>query len=88
MHIIACGFPSLTTDQDHVSSVGERWLDGKLRQEARNNGDIAMIPVGILHRCNWNTSVQFMVLAIKPELLKHVGQDWVNLDQIELIPFF
>lgn len=70
-----------------ASSTGERWLDGQLCFERRHQGDIAMIPAGVAHRCNWNTSVQFVVLAIEPILLHQVGQDWVG-DHIELIPQF
>ncbi|MBW4671353.1 MAG: AraC family transcriptional regulator [Cyanomargarita calcarea GSE-NOS-MK-12-04C] len=83
MHVIAYGFSPLLK-----CSSGERWLDGKLRKERRNNGDIAIIPAGISHRCNWNTSAQFMILAIEPTLLKQVGQDLVDPDCIELIPHF
>ncbi len=70
------------------SPQGERWLDGKLRRERRLQGDIAIIPTGISHRCNWDAPVQFMILAVEPALLKQVGQDWVNCDRIELIPHF
>ena len=84
MHVIAyapvsSGFPT--------SSIGERWLDGKLDRETRHQGDIAIIPAGISHRCNWNTSVEFTILAIEPALLQQVGEDIVN-DSIELIPQF
>ena len=84
MHVIAYGL-SCSSVSD---SSGERWLDGKLTRETRHLGDIAIIPAGISHRCNWNTSVQFMILAFECVLLKQVGQDLVNLDHIELIPRF
>lgn len=71
-----------------ISSTGERWLDSKVCHETRHQGDVAVIPAGIPHRCNWNTSVQFVILAIEPELLQQVGQDWVDCDHIELIPQF
>ena len=67
---------------------GERWLDGKLKTEARNQGDIAVIPGGISQRCNWNTLSEFTILAIAPTLLEQVGQDLVNCDRIELIPHY
>ena len=67
---------------------GERWLDGKLKTEARNQGDIAVIPAGISQRCNWNTLAQFTILAIAPALLEQVAQDLVNPDRIELIPHY
>ncbi|MBD2772666.1 hypothetical protein [Iningainema tapete] len=47
-------------------SLGERWLDGKIETETRHQGDIAIIPAGISHRCNWDTSAQFTILAIDP----------------------
>ena len=67
---------------------GERWLDGKLKTETRNQGDIAVIPAGISQRCNWNTLSEFTILAIAPTLLEQVGQDLVNCDRIELIPHY
>lgn len=79
MHVIAFGFSR---------SPGERWLDGKIQQERRNVGDIAIIPDGIAHRCNWNNIGEFGILAIEPALLKRVGQDLVDGDRIELIPRF
>jgi AraC family transcriptional regulator len=63
-------------------------LDGKLKTEARNQGDIAVIPADISQRCNWNTLAQFTILAIAPALLEQVAQDWVNPDRIELIPHY
>jgi AraC family transcriptional regulator len=74
----------------HVSGdrTGERWLDGKLKRESRNVGDIAIIPAGISQRCNWNSLAQFTIVAIEPALLQWVGQDLVNCDRIELLPHF
>jgi AraC family transcriptional regulator len=80
MHVIACG------QLDSHTMSGDRWLDGKRVTERRRSGDIAIIPAGISHRCNWLTSVQFGILAIEPTLLQQVGQDWVNPDRIELRP--
>ena len=34
----------------------------------------------------WNTSAEFVILAVEPVLLKQVGQDLVDPDRIELIP--
>ena len=82
MHVIACGV------MDSQDQSGDRWLDGKRQTERRRSGDIAIIPTGISHRCNWNTDVQFGILAIEPTLLQQVGQDWVNPDRIELMPQF
>jgi AraC family transcriptional regulator len=82
MHVIACGL------MDAGDRSGDRWLDGKRQTERRRSGDIAIIPTGSSHRCNWNTDVQFGILAIEPALLQQVGQDWVNPDRIELKPQF
>lgn len=79
MHVIALGF----SDSD-----GERWLDGKVRQERRYEGDIAIIPNNIAHRCNWNDLAEFGILAFEPALLRQVGQDLVDSDRLELIPKF
>lgn len=87
---IACGLPESLEQPglDSLIASGERWLDGKLARERRRVGDIAIIPAGIFHRCNWATSVEFMILAIEPALLQQVGQDFVNPDRIELTPRF
>ncbi|MBN3959432.1 AraC family transcriptional regulator [Nostoc sp. NMS8] len=88
MHVIACGLVGSPIElEDRKMASGERWLDGKLELERRRDGDIAVIPAGISHRCNWNTSVEFMVLAIEPALLQLVGQDFVG-GSIELTPRF
>ena len=81
MHAIALGLGLAV-------APGERWLDGKIQRERRNLGDIAIIPAGIAHRCNWHTSAEFMILAIEPVLLSQVGQDLVDCDRIELVPQF
>lgn len=70
------------------SGSGDRWLDGKRKTEARNEGDIGIIPANVSQRCSWNVLSQFTILAIDPALLKQVGQDLVNPDRIELIPHF
>jgi AraC family transcriptional regulator len=85
MHVIACGLPNTPEDR---FAIGERWLAGKRETERRQLGDIAIIPAGIAHRCNWNTTVQFGILAIEPILLQQIGQDWINPDKIELTPQF
>jgi AraC family transcriptional regulator len=79
-HIIAYGQAG--------NSLGERWLDGTLSQERREQGDIAIIPAGISHRCNWNVESEFTILAIEPALLKQVGEDFIDSDRIQLIPQF
>ncbi|MEP0874113.1 AraC family transcriptional regulator [Trichocoleus desertorum AS-A10] len=84
MHVLACGL----IDSSNKNAPGVRSLDGKRSRERRNSGDIAIIPAGITHSCSWDVPAQFMVLAIEPTLLQHVGQDWVNPDQIELLPQF
>jgi AraC family transcriptional regulator len=84
MHVLACGL----IDSSNRNAPGMRSLDGKRSRERRGVGDIAIIPAGITHSCSWDIPAQFMVLAIEPTLLKQVGQDWVNPDQIELQPQF
>lgn len=85
MHVIA--HAPLSTALP-ASASGERWLDGKLKREVRHPGNIAIIPAGIAHRCNWNGTVEFTILAIEPALLQQVGQDFVHPDRIELMPRF
>ena len=84
-HVIAQGLADSSGEQP---SQGERWLDGKLSRERRNQGDLAIIPANVSQRCNWNTSAEFAILAVEPALLKQVGQDLVDPDRIELIPRF
>ncbi|MGI0489491.1 helix-turn-helix transcriptional regulator [Pantanalinema rosaneae CENA516] len=84
MHVLACGL----IDSSNQNAPGMRSLDGKRSRERRSAGDIAIIPAGITHACSWDTPAEFLVLAIAPTLLKQVGQDWVNPDQIELRPQF
>lgn len=86
MHVLAYVLDYAQTEPGLDS--GSRWLDGKRDRERRNIGDIAVIPAGMIHRCSWDTSVQFGILAIEPTFLKQIGQDWVNSDCIELVPRF
>ncbi len=81
MHVIACGVAD-------TLAPGERFLDGKVCAERREKGDIAIIPAGIAHRCNWKVSAEFGILAVEPALLQQVSQGLVDSDRIELIPRF
>lgn len=84
MHVLACGLSGTSK----ICAPGTRSLDGKKERERREVGDIAVIPAGIAHCCSWDTPAQFMVLALESTLLQRIGQDWVNPDQIELVPRF
>jgi AraC family transcriptional regulator len=86
MHVIACGQPNSPSDCEFA--IGDRWLDNKRENERRQLGDIAIIPAGISHRCNWNTTARFGILAVEPTLLQQIGQDWVDPAKIELTPQF
>jgi AraC family transcriptional regulator len=81
MHVIACSL-------GNTVAPGKRSLDGKAKAERRSQGDIAIIPAGIAHRCNWNTTAEFAILAIEPQLLQQVGRDLVDCDRISLIPHY
>lgn len=81
MHVIACGVVD-------TSAPGERFLDGKVCAERRELGDIAIIPAGIAHRCNWKVAAEFGILAVEPALLQQVSLGLVDSDRIELIPQF
>lgn len=83
LHAIALGIHKAIGD-----AAGYRWLDGKRHREVRPVGGIAIIPAGMSHRCSWDSEAQFMVLALEPDLLKQMGQDWVNPDRLQLLPRF
>lgn len=83
-HVVAIGLATAAAAQP---AAGERWLDGKLRPERRQSGDIAIIPADVAQRCNWQTTAEFGILAIAPTLLQQVGQDWVS-DRLQLVPHF
>ena len=83
LHAIALGIHTSVGD-----AAGYRWLDGKRHREVRPVGGIAIIPAGMAHRCSWDSEAQFMVLALEPDLLKQMGQDWVNPDRLQLLPRF
>jgi len=84
MHVVACGLMGLANQ----NAPGGRSLDGKQSRERRGSDDIAIIPAGAPHACSWDAPAQFIVLAVEATLLQQVGQDWVNPDQIELLPQF
>ncbi len=84
MHVLACGLVGSSNN----TAPGMRSLDGQRSRERRGTEDIAIIPAGMPHSCSWDAPAEFIVLAIEPTLLKNVGQDWVNPDQIELQPRF
>lgn len=84
MHVLACGL----IGSSNQNAPGMRSLGGKRSQERRGAGDVAIIPAGMTHSCSWDAPAQFIVLALEPTLLQQVGQDWVNPDQIELLPRF
>ena len=88
MHVIAYGVSNSPApgERSLLPAPGERSLDGKVQTERRSQGDIAIIPAGIAHRCNWDTTAEFAILAIEPKLLRQVGQGLVDGDRIFLIP--
>ncbi|KAB8317234.1 helix-turn-helix transcriptional regulator [Tolypothrix campylonemoides VB511288] len=66
----------------------ERWFDGHRESEYQTKGTTAIIPAGTLHRCLWQQEVQFMFVAIDPNLLIQLGVEIAAPEDIELIPHF
>jgi AraC family transcriptional regulator len=65
----------------------ERHLDGKLTHYAHGNGRVDIIPAFLNHWTNWDSEVEFSVIAICPTFLNQTTQE-LRQREIELIPQF
>jgi AraC family transcriptional regulator len=67
---------------------GERWLDGRFHNEERWSGTSSLLPAGVQHRYVTKRAGEFLLLALEPQFLNTIAQDWIDSARIQLIPCF
>ncbi|BAY82631.1 AraC family transcriptional regulator [Calothrix parasitica NIES-267] len=65
----------------------ERRLDGRLKQEQINVGDVCVVPAHTSHWIHSNGEQELILLSLEPSFLKHIAYESIA-SKIELIPHF
>lgn len=73
--------------QQHLTDV-ERQINGKKQNLIVENKDIALIPARHSHGAAWQNELELTVLIIEPDFMSQVAYEWIDPDDIELLPLF
>ena len=73
--------------QQHLTNV-ERQINGKKQDLIVGNKDIAFIPARHSHGAAWQNELELTVLIIEPDFMSQVAYEWIDPDDIELLPLF
>lgn len=77
------------TLQHHSHTVAsERVLNGKLRTEQLQAGDVALIPVDVAHKKLWRRDCNFTLLMLDPVHVARITSEVTDNSQFELLPQF
>lgn len=66
----------------------ERKINGKKQSLLVDNSDIAFIPAQNSHGAAWQAELELTVLILNPDFLFQAVCEWVDPDEIELLPRF
>lgn len=100
IYVQSCRLPAWETPEHcsahHVISVhnskqaaqAERMLDGHSQNEQISDGEILLLPANVRHRCVWKQEINLIILHIDPKHICRLAHEFINPDQVELIPQF
>jgi AraC family transcriptional regulator len=63
-------------------------IDGQLQRNLVGQNNAFILPAGSLHNCNWHQDIEFMFIGLDPDIFVQVGQELINPDRMELVPYF
>ena len=66
----------------------ERKINGKKQSLLVDNSDIAFIPAQNSHGAAWQAELELTILILNPDFLFQTAYEWVDPDEIELLPPF
>ena len=66
----------------------ERKINGNQQSLLVNNSDIAFIPAQNSHGAAWQDELELTILILNPDFLFQAAYEWVDPDEIELLPRF
>lgn len=72
---------------ERVAQV-ERILDGRRQHEQIGNQEVVLIPATMPHQSGWEQGGEYTLLFLEPQYLTNVAQEFVNGNNIEIVPHF
>jgi AraC family transcriptional regulator len=72
----------------HESVLVKRQLGDGCKDELVRAGDIVISPANVLHSACWNGKANFTLLLFDPECMSNTVSEYINPNQIELLPSF
>jgi AraC family transcriptional regulator len=64
----------------------KRRLDGRLQMEQVVTEQVIVVPAGVTHQVQWDQSAEFLILTLKPHVLRQVAYEAISPDQVDLVP--
>ena len=68
--------------------ISQRNLDGKIKQEQIQAGDVVIIPAHTSHQVQWESSGAWIMLGFEPHVFARSLYETIDPDNLELIPHF
>jgi AraC family transcriptional regulator len=64
----------------------KRRLDGRLQVQQVLTEQVIVVPAGVTHQVAWDRSAAFLILTLRPDVLRQVAHEAIAPDQVDLVP--
>jgi AraC family transcriptional regulator len=65
-----------------------RLLGNEVKDDRIKAGDVVVVPARVPHSACWDEGASFTLLSIEPKFLARIAHEFVNPDQMEILPYF
>jgi AraC family transcriptional regulator len=73
---------------NHQLITVNRGLDGRRQNDRVAPGDVVVVPEKVHHVASWQREASFTLLVLEPKFIAHTAYEFVDPDQVDILPHF